>query len=260
MSWFTATHKLALQNVSEPLLTETVSVARAQNGAYVTLGVISGRVFPPGVMKGEYRTLVPSHLKSIPIGAIEVKAASPATPSDPERLLSTAIGAKYRLTVTSQGSRVFEVIGPLNPRTVEIRRKLLVREIHQPERELYLALKPSGYDGADTAEPLPELVRVLPVPFISDKSIETVVERHGGGMEAVNLKQVDVAEIARGFLTTANLDRLLYCLVVNSDVQVTAANARDRAYPRYRFNGSPSYENHHWSSDYPYCVRLVEDR
>jgi hypothetical protein len=68
------------------------------------------------------------------------------------------------------------------------------------------------------------------------------------------------SEIAHSLLSEANLERLLYCLIVASDVEVTAAQARDRVFPRYRFNGSPTLGNYDWARDYLYSVTLVEER
>jgi hypothetical protein len=190
-------------------------------------------------------------LRGTALGAIEVRASEE---------VALSIAAKDRLKVTTQGDRLFEVIAPLSARTIEIRRKLIVREINLPVRVLYLALRPVGHDGASSDEPLPELVKVIPYPYVTDKPVEMVKESEGSGYEAANLKQIMAAEIARSFFSEANLSRLLYCLVVPSDVMVTAAQARDRAYPRYRFNGSPSIENHQWANNFPYSVGLVEER
>jgi hypothetical protein len=67
-------------------------------------------------------------------------------------------------------------------------------------------------------------------------------------------------EIARSFLYEENLERLLYGLIVASDVEVTAAQARDRVFPRYRFTGSPTLSEDDWARDYAYSVPLVEER
>lgn len=254
MSWFTAYDKLALQEVSESLLTEQFVLLRSNGSEYAEVEVAAPlpcRIFPPGVMKAELRSLVP-HLRGTTLGAIEVRASEE---------IALSIAAKDRLRVKTQGDRLFEVIAPLSARTVEIRRKLIVREINLPERVLYLALRPEGYDGASSDEPLPELVKVIPHAYITDKPVEMVKESDGSGYEAANLKQIMAAEIARSFFSNENLSRLLYCLIVPSDVTVTAEQAQARVYPRYRFNGSPSSENYKWSdNDFAYSVGLIEER
>jgi hypothetical protein len=137
---------------------------------------------------------------------------------------------------------------------------MLVREVQLPERILYLALKPEGHDGASAAEPLPDLLKVLPYAHITDKSVEVVREGEGDGVETVSLKQVQASEIARSYFSDEILGRLLYCLLVPSDVSVTAAEARDRVFPRYRFNGSPTLCEDNWAGDYPCSVSLIEER
>jgi hypothetical protein len=248
MDWFNAADVLELQSVSEGLLKSPATLLRVSDSAYGSITDLMCRVFPPGVAHSQYRSLVPSHLRSIPIGEIEVRVADGNTWS---------IGSKDRLSV---GGRLFEVIAPLTDRTIEIRRKLIVREIQQPERELWLALKPDGYDGGSVSEALPELIRVLPTPYISDKQVETVAESEGRGTEIARLKQLEVYEVGLAYFSEANRAKLLYCLVVNSGTTPTAEQARDRVFPRYLFNGSPSFENAQWSMSFPWCVALVEER
>jgi hypothetical protein len=125
---------------------------------------------------------------------------------------------------------------------------------------LYLALKPAGHDGASSTEPLPELLKVMPHPYIKDKPVEAVNQQESGGLEAVNLKQVEASEIARSYLSSENLERLLYCMLVPSNVEMTAEDAKARVYPRFRFNGSPSMDSYEWARDYPWSVTLVEER
>ncbi|MEW6210147.1 MAG: hypothetical protein AB1631_17405 [Acidobacteriota bacterium] len=200
------------------------------------------RIYPPGAAQSQMRAVSSSH-RSTPTGTVSTAAGQDVV-------------AKDRLLL---GNRLFEVIAPITPDDQEWVRRSLIREINQPERELWLALKPTGFDGASTAEPTPELVRVLPVPFIEDKPIETIEEREGGGQVAARLRQLEVSEIARDYLTESNLSRLLYCLVVMSDVTPTAEGARDRQYPRYRFNGSPEYCNDNWSQFFPWRLSLVQE-
>jgi hypothetical protein len=226
----------------------TFNVDAVNQPAYANITDLKCRVFPPGVMKSSYRSLVPSHLRGVPIGEIEVRLDDGN---------AHAIAAKDRLAI---GSRVFEVVAPLTGRTIEIRRKLIVREIQQPERELWLALKPDGYDGGSVSEALPELIRVLPAPYISDKQVETVAESEGRGAEIARLKQLEVYEVALPYFSEANRSRLLYSLIVNSGTVPTPEQARDKAFPRYLFNGSPSLENDQWSMSFPWCVALVEER
>jgi hypothetical protein len=115
-------------------------------------------------------------------------------------------------------------------------------------------------DGALSTEPLPKRVKLMPYAHITDKPVETVREGEGEGLEAVKLKQIMACEIAGSFLIKANLNCLLYCLIVSSDVSVTTARARDRVILRYRFNGSPTLSEYDWARDYPYSVPLVEER
>jgi hypothetical protein len=64
--------------------------------------------------------------------------------------------------------------------------------------------------------------------------------------------------------TTANLLTLKAWLAFKvkftNPYMVTAAQARDRVFGRYRFNGSPTLGNYDWARDYPYSVSLCEER
>jgi hypothetical protein len=200
-------------------------------------------VYSPGVDNSRLKNIAPG-LRELATGTLAVG-------------YSTEILPKDRLVVSG---RTFEIIAPISPDTNEWLHRAVVREIQLPERLLFLALRPEGYDGASNAEPLPELVKVIPHPYITDKPVEMVKESEGSGFEAANLKQIQVAEIARSFFSDANLERLLYCLIVLSDVEVTAEQARDRVFPRFRFNGSPTLENYKWASSFDMSVTLVEER
>lgn len=247
--WFTPADIRSLQEVSEGLHWETIGLLRAVDGAYTELVEMPARVFPPGVMKRDLTSLAPYFMRGVQYAAIEV---------NPALADANAIGAKDRIVVKSQNNRLFEVIAPLTARTIEIRRKLLVHEIQQPERLLYLALAPTGYDSTSDAQALPELIKVLPVPFVVDKNVDTVTESESGGVGMIRLKQFEVHEIALSYFSPANLARLLYCLVVPSDVTPTAQQAADHLFPRYAFNGSASFENHRFASLFPWSVALVE--
>ena len=224
-------------------LTQAAVHLRADSSGYIEIGTVRCRPYSPGTTKGMFRALT-SRYREIPVGTIALEAG-------------TAAIAKDRFSLNG---RTFEVIAPMTPSPDEYLRRLLVREVQQPERECYLAFKPGGYDGASNNEPLPELVRVLPIPFITDRPTETVVEREGRGIEVARLKEYQLAEIAIGFFSQANIARLLYCLIISSGITPTAEQARDRVYPRYRFNGAPSYESYQWSAMFPWCVGLVEDK
>lgn len=232
-----------LRMVAESIQTLPGSFTRAGQDGYSAVATLNCQINPPGYNKGFEKSVAP-HLRSLPLGTVKVPVGSD-------------VRAKDRLTLSG---RLFEVIAPLTPRSIEIRLKFIVREIHQPERELYLALMPQDYDGTSQPEPLPELVRVLPIPFITDKVIEQMVDSEGKGVQVARLKQVEVAEVAYDYFTPKIIDRLAYLLVVESTLTPNAEDARDRKCARFRFNGSPSYENHHWSSQFPWGVALVEER
>lgn len=239
--FFTARDEANLRGVAASLQQDNGALTRANTSGYQAVGAIDCQMMPPGYSKEMERNVAP-HLRGQPLGTVKVMAGAD-------------VRAKDRLAV---GGRLFEVVAPLEGRTFELRRKFIVREVHQPERELYLALAPVGFDGAGSVEAEPELVRVLPVPFITDKPVEMVDTDE----QVARLKQIEVAEISRAAFSDTNLARLMYCLVVMSDVTVTAADAMqigaDAVYTRYRFNGPPVFEAHHWASDYPYSVGLVE--
>ena len=200
-------------------------------------------MIPLSVGRSELRTVAPE-AKSLATGVLGVE-------HDREVI------AKDRFVVDS---RTFEVIALVTPDADEWLRRVLVREVQQPERVLYLCLKPENHDGASSTEPLPELVKVMPYAHITDKPVEMVRETEGGGVEAANLKQIQASEIAASYFSEGNLERLLYCLMAYSDVEVTAAAARAREFPRYRFNGSPVLESYRWASDFPMSITLVEER
>lgn len=249
-AWFDQNDIADLREVAEGLHQDSATLLRVQDGAYATIAeAVPCRIFPPGIMRGEYRTLV-AHLRGIPVGEIEVSV---------DNGNALAIDVKDRLRITSKGDQLFEVAGKQDPRTIEIRRKLIVRAINLPERRFYMALAPTGYKGPSPTSALPELVQVLPVPLIVDKPVQAVSEGEGALAGAVRLKQIEVSEIALPFFSTPNLNRLLYCLIVTSDVTPTAAQARDGQFPRYRFNGAASYDGHRWSALHPWCVALVGD-
>ena len=224
-------------------LTQTATHLRANESGYVEVASLRCRPYSPGTTRAMFRSLT-SRYRESPLGTIALEAG-------------TAVIAKDRLSLDG---RTFDVIAPMTPNPDEYLRRVLVREVQQPERECYLAFKPDGYDGASNEEPLPELVRVLPIPFITDRPTDTVVEREGRGLEVARLKEYQLAEIAINFFSQSNIARLLYCLIVSSDITPTAQQARDRSYPRYRFNGAPSYESYQWSAMFPWCVGLVEDK
>jgi hypothetical protein len=225
-------------------LTQTASISRANSQGYVVVkNSLRCKPYSPATTKSSFRAITTRH-SDAPIGTIAFESG-------------VDVQAKDRVTLSG---RVFEVITPLTPDPDEWLRRALVREIQQPEREFYLALKPIDYDGANNSEALPELVRVLPIPFIADKQLETIAEREGSGAEIARLKQLEVAEIGIAYLTEQNRARLLYCLIIESGTTPTPEQARDRLFPRYVFNGSPSFENHHWSQMFPWSVALVEER
>ncbi|MBI3654064.1 MAG: hypothetical protein HY231_23790 [Acidobacteria bacterium] len=235
-----------LKEVAESIQTAQAQQYRVSGAAYVTVGdeLLSCQVVPPGYKHGIERSAIPKYLQGAQLATLKFS-------------IDTDIRAKDRFIIND---RWFEAIFVLTAKTLEVRRKVLAREVQLPERVLYLALKPDGHDSASSIEPLPEIVRIMPFAYVVDKPVETIKETEGGGIEAANLKQIAVWEIARSFLSAANLSRLLYCLIVDSDVEVTAEGARTRLYPRYRFNGSPSIESYAWARDYPYSVTLVEER
>jgi hypothetical protein len=233
-----------LQGVAELIQTATVKHLRVSDGAYAELGDLNCQIVPPGYKFGVDRGALPSYLRGMPLSTFKFPVASD-------------IKAKDRFTL---GDRLFEAIFPVTAKTIEIRRKVLVREIQLPERILYLALEPDGYHGASTSKPLPELIKVIPYANVTDKPVEMVKENDNQSFVAANLKQLMAAEIGRSFVTDEVLARLLYCLIVPSDVEVTAEQARDRVFPRYKLNGSPVLMNFQWATDYAYSLTLVEDK
>jgi len=227
------------------MLSQTGTLKRVTGDAYeqVSDEDIACSIYSAGVDNSRLKNVAPE-LRSHATGTIAVA-------------YSTAILAKDRVIVSD---RTFEIIAPISPDENEWLHRAVIREIQPFERVLYLCLRPEGHDGASSSEPLPELVKVLPFAFIVDKGVEAVAEKESGGMEAVNLKQVEASEIARSYLSSENLERLLYCLLVPSDVEVAAEDAQARVYPRFRFNGSPSLDTYAWARDYPWSVTLVEER
>lgn len=248
MEWFTGSDLAELRDVAEGLMTASAQMLRAGADAYYAVATLKCQIVPPGYKQASEKNVAPyPHLRGVPLGTIKVPVGSD-------------VRAKDRALI---GGRLFEVVAPLAGRTIEIRLKFLVREIQQPERELYLALKPEGgYDGATNVEALPELVRVLPVPFISDKGTDVITAREGPGAEIATLKQIEVSEIALDYLADATLARILYFLVLNSGSAPTAEQARDRIFPRYLLTkgSTPSFENHQWAAMFPWSVALVEER
>jgi len=224
-------------------LNQTASLLRAAVDGYADIASLRCKAYSPATTKGSFRA-ISTRYREAPLGTIVVEPGKDVRSKDRIALMG----------------RLFEVITPLTPNPDEWVRRVLVREIQLPERELYLALKPDGYDGGSVNEALPTLTRVLPIPFIADKQIETIADREGAGAEIARLKQLEVAEIGIDYLSETNRGRLLYCLVVSSNTTPTAAQARDRVFPRYRFNGSPSFENHQWAAMFPWSVALVEER
>lgn len=226
-------------------------VARLDQPSYEEIASLNCRIFPPGVMKGEYRTLVPAHLRGVPIGAIEVRVA------DGDNL---ALGATDRLIVETQGRRLFEVIAPLTARTIEVRRKLIVREIQQPERELYLVYLSGDRDSLSSDAVLPiSVVRVLPVPFIIDDPVEMGGVNESGAAEMAVLKRFQVSEVRLDYLDTDSA-RPDYCVIVFSDVEVTAQKLRDGTFARYRFQDSPRLVVGQWARADEWTLKLVQDK
>jgi hypothetical protein len=235
-----------LREVGESLMTATAVQMRADSDGYQVITTLPTQLVPPGYKFGADRNILPDYLRSLPVGMFKVP-------------VSADVRAKDRFDVEG---RLFEVIAALAPKPLEVRRKFVVREIHQPERELWLALKTGSglHDGIKKPTPLPELVRVLPIPYIKDKPVEVAENGDGGAMVAARLSQIEVSEIGRAYLTTDVLERLDYCLIVESGITPTPEDARDRKYPHFRFNGSPDYINDIWGGFFPWRISLVEDR
>ncbi len=251
MSWSPAQF---LRPVAEGLMTTPVVHTRAgvQGGVpgyypidYGELG-LKGRIRPPGLGMRDVRQVAgvataSGHAKS-PIATLYLPA-------------STNVRHKDRFVVEG---RTFDAVSLQTPNSEVTKLRVAIREVCLPERELWLALKPEGYDGAGVYEGVPELLRVLPVPFITDQPVEMVNQDD----QVSRLKQLDIAEISREALSDANVKRLLYCLIVMTGTVPTPADAAkvgaDRVYTRYRFNGAPALENYGWATDFPYRVGLVE--
>jgi hypothetical protein len=198
-----------LRAVAGSIRTATAIQSRVVEGVYQNLGEIQCPVVPPGYKMGLERPIIPSYLRGMPLAALKAS-------------VDADIQAKDRFVIDG---RTFECVIPLTAKTIEIRRKFLAREIQPPERVLYLCLKPEGFDGASNVKPLPELVQVIPFAYITDKPVE-IVDQGDGKNVVAQLKQRSAREIARSFFSEENLARLLYCLVVHSDVVVTAEGAR----------------------------------
>ncbi len=243
-----------LKNIPAGLMTQAVThtrvaVVNSVTGYYpITYGEagLKGRIRPPGLGKRDVRQAAAAavgsgHAKA-PIGTLYLPAGTDARHKD-------------RFVVEG---RTYDAVSVL-AHSEETKRRVAVREVHLPERELWLALAPADYDGSAVSfNGQPELVRVLPVPFITDDPVMDVDDRN----QVSRLKQLDCAEISRDAFSADNLRRLVYALVVMTGVTPTPEDAvkvgAERVYAHYRFNGAPALENYGWATEFCYRVGLVE--
>ncbi len=249
MSWFTNQHRVILSRAAEGLHKDSFAVSRVQGAAYAALGALPGKLVPPGAGRSEFRNIAPSYLKNLPLGVIEVSVDSE---------LGVSIVAKDRMTCTTKGNRVFEVIAPVTPRTVEIRRKLLVREIHQPERVLYIVKLSSSFNSLSGQAVAPlSVVKVLPIPFIEDDQIDSVTLGEAGGAEIAVLARFKVSEIPYNFINPASPPD--YFVIARSGDEVTPEAVRDNLFPRYSLQAAPMLAQIQWSRPDEWTIKLVQD-
>jgi hypothetical protein len=181
---------------------------------------------------------------SFPIGGIYVPAG-------------TDIRHKDRLVLTSQNERMFDVMAPITPRRFAARERLPVREVIQPERELWLVYLPDNSSGMSGTLAVPtSIVRVLPIPMVVDDPIETVSIGEQGSQETAALARYTVTEIPYAFLASGTPD---FCLIVTAGVDVTPEEVQGGVFPRYRMEGTPNLAPAQWSVPLEWKITLVQD-
>ncbi|MGH9822404.1 MAG: hypothetical protein ACREDR_04030, partial [Blastocatellia bacterium] len=200
-------------------------------------------IMPPGQTRRDVRAIVTGQA-SFPIGGVYVPAG-------------TNIQHKDRLVLTTQGDRTFDVIAPITPRRYAARERLSVREVVQPERELWLIYLPDNLSGMSGQLPAPtSIVRVLPVPMIVDDPIETVSIGEQFGQETASLARYSVTEIPYSFLANAAPN---FCLIVTAGVDVTEEDVQAGVFPHYRMEGTPNQIPGQWSVPVEWKITLVQD-